>query len=202
MASWTSRREGAAEAGEWVQPHRSGMARQVWQSFAAGPLRVWEGGMVRLPTERPADAPFMPEFPDCFMQGSPPDWMAALIGRLDEALPDRGTILAALDPDSFAIDSLSPAFRMPQSPSARDAGSCLAAARVLLACRDDILSPAFVTDELGCLWIEQASWLALMLGGEEAFLVALSELGDPDSFASAGGTGGHPEAIEFGESAE
>jgi len=185
-----------------TEPAKPGMAGYVWDSFASGTMKAWEKGIVSLASDRAPDHPFMPEFPGFFMQDGLPDWMADLIRWLDEAVPAPATIQRALDPDCFVLDSRSPAFRMPMSPSPRDAGRCLAAARVLLACREDVIPPAFVPEHVALHWVEQASWLALMLGGEEAFLVAITEMKDPESFRAAPMAAGGPDEIEFGETEE
>lgn len=100
-------------------------------------------------------------------------------------IPPADALLGLLDPDSLTLGPDPAVFRMPSSPLASEAGACAAAARVLLACRNDLVPPAFVDPEEALRRIEDASCMALMLGGEDAFLAAAGILSDPVTWIAA-----------------
>lgn len=183
MKSAVSRQETGSGQKDWLPKHRSRMSWHIWRAFSSGRLCTWRAGEICYPACESPDPAYLPEFPSYFTRSDPPDWISALLARLDAALPGADAINACLDADSLTLDSDPAAFRMPQSPSPASAGACLAAARVLLACRDDLLAPVFISDREAVEWLEYASRMALMMGGEPAFLTALSVIGDADTFA-------------------
>lgn len=178
----SSASEAMQTSNHWRPQHRSVIAALIWKTFAAGSLCSWNRGQIRYPAEDDYDLPHFPEFPSAYVKTDTPDWMVDLLAALDAALPPVDAMLDAMDIDSMTFGAWPAAFRMPSFPSPDDAGHCLLASRVLLACKDEFVGPIFVDDEVACGWIEQSSWLALMMGGEQAFLTALALAADPHTF--------------------
>lgn len=166
----------------WRPSHRTPMAGLVWRTFAADRICGWRDGKIVWPAPDSEDVPYFPEMPPWHGEGPAPDWIAALLARLDDLLPSSDDIMGLLDPDSLTIGAEPAAFRMPSQPCSADAGACVAAARILLACADDLVMPVFIDPQQGLARIAYASYIALMLGGESAFLTATEVLSDPGTY--------------------
>jgi len=161
---------------------RSRLGEIVWNTFASDELAGWKDGEIVRPLPSDSQAPLLFDFPSTNQSFSPGDWVVSLISAIDQALPDVDILLNCLEIDSLTIRPYAPAFRLPSSPSTEAAAHCLIVARILIACREELIPPAFMTTEytLGCL--ETVSQLAIMLGGEEAFLHAMSVIQDGGTY--------------------
>jgi len=167
----------------WKPFHRSPVAGLVWRTFAAGRSCGWSSGRIVHPAPEAEDAPLQPEFRRWQGGFEVPDWICGLMDRLDSLVPPAEDLMAVLDPDSLTLVTEPAAFRMPSDPSAAEAGACVAAARILLSLRDELVVPVFVEPDEAFRRIGAASCMALMLGGESAFLWAAETLSDPATYA-------------------
>lgn len=174
---------------------RSLLGKIIWNTFAADELAGWRDGKIVRPYTLGNQLPYLPNL-DSYDNLNVGDWVENLIKTLDEALPDVNDLIEALDYDSLTIRANSPAFIIPDSPSTIDAAECLISSRILIKCIDEVIPPMFSTNEDLLIPLNIISRLAIILGGEEAFLHAITIVMDPDTYKV---TEIDDEALKFNE---
>lgn len=160
---------------------RSILGKIVWNTFASDDLAGWKSGEIIRPMSLADQEPYYPNIDNGTAMAAG-DWVANLIKALDEALPEVNRLIDSLEYDSLTIRETAPALGMPASPSTVAAAECLVAARVLVACIDEVIPPMMSTNKEVSSWLDTVSRLAVMLGGEEAFLHAMTIVTDPETF--------------------
>lgn len=165
-----------------AQHFRTKLGEIIGETFSTDYDGVWKNGEICSDVSNENQPAFLHDFPETIPALAESDWISSLIRALDKSLPDLETLFNSLEMDSLTIRFYSPAFRIPATPSTEAAAHCLFAARVLVACRDDIIPPALVTTDYVVDCLEMISHLAIMLGGEEAFLQAMSIAQDFDTY--------------------
>lgn len=161
---------------------RSLLGKIVWNTFACDELSGWKHGEIIRPLPDDSDAPLLYDFPTTHQSILPGDWVISLVSAIDQALPPVELLLDCLEIDSLTIRPYAPAFRIPASPSTEASAHCLIVSRVLIACREELIPPSFMTMEHIVNCLETVSNLSVMLGGEEAFLQAMALIQDIDTF--------------------
>lgn len=153
----------------------------IFQLFSPASPFGWVDGRIQKSFMQKLDRPYAPN--QSLGRLRPIDWMAGLLSVLDEHIPDQAILEAALDLDSYIISDQPVASLIPETPDVTSAGQCLLGARVLIKSMDDLIPPYGASmDELKEL-LEQISCVALMLGGEGAFLSAMTINQTPVTYA-------------------
>lgn len=165
----------------WIPERKSLASFVVWKAFGLGSHGRWADGQITLGVSAEWENwPAFPEFPGFQDETNFPDAVGLTIAHIDACLPSTHSILAALDPDSITTMPDPPAFRMPYTPYAQDAATCLLATRVLLAIRERLTVPADMTAEEFFGEIVYASKIAALLAGDEAVQIAINTMRSTD----------------------
>lgn len=161
---------------------RSLLSRIVWNTYASDEPSGWKDGEIVRPPAEDGDNPLLFDFPVVHYSIAPSEWIKSLTVSIDQTLPDCEILIDCLECDSLTIRPYAPAFRITGHPTPESAAHCLIASRVLCACKEDIIPPVFMSTKniLDCL--NTISYLSIMLGGEEAFLHAMTLLGSSETF--------------------
>jgi len=140
---------------------------------------VWRGGRLDQNGATPEDDRRCPLYGFAYEGADPPRWISESIAVLDDRLPQPSLIAEALAPGNFILP-LDPAVaRIPASPQVSSAGLCLLGCRLLLACRERAIPPAFDKKEDAIAKVEDASLLVVLTAGSGAVEWALSALENP-----------------------
>ena len=165
----------------WIPERKSLASFVVWKAFGLGSHGRWADGQISLGVDPEwVDLAFMPEFPGYQDDDVFGDAVMEAIKRVDAALPPKGKIAAALDPDSATIMPDPPAFRIPSLPYAQDVAACLLAARMLLAVREQLVIPADMTIEELTSEIDYASKIAAWTADEVGLHFAMETASSPE----------------------
>lgn len=175
-----------AEVENWVLnpgKHKSRLSEILWFSYAAGSQVSWVNGKLSLKTNAYKDTPYLSGFPQ-LSDGAlaPIDWINNLIELLDVVIPCSEIIQGCIDDDILTLKMAAPAFNMPSLPTPMSAAECLLSSRVMYLCLADVIPPDLVSNERAAKWFEQVSMLSLLLGGEEAFLMAMEIANNPNTY--------------------
>jgi hypothetical protein len=169
----------------WIPERRSMASFAVWKAFGLGHHAHWRDGQIMLGTgtEDTADHVAFQEFPGYMDRAQIPEWVNAAVARIDASLPDPSAIISALDDDSATIMLDPPAYRIPNAPSASDIATCIVASRLLLAIPERLVLPVLQSADEAIAEIDYASRIAVLLGGDSGWRVALSTAADTALFA-------------------
>jgi hypothetical protein len=153
--------------------NRSQASSMAWIAVASDSEFCWRSGILLSANEQPADDPFCLSYGFAFGTAEPASWVRDAALALDREFPPVHVAEAALSTRDF-VAPLDPAIsRIPERAEEYSAAICIFGSRLILSCRHLIVPPAFVKAEVAIARLQDASLLAISVGGQGAVMEAI-----------------------------